>query len=254
MSFIIFVCCVAVIIFILFAKKKTKQKPSKVCKTKRLTKQKSATPKKSTVDLPFPEQTALISPLPTKQKFTAINEWTGDLLLALEWKRFEEVCKEYLIMINQQAEMTTIGADGGIDIVIKNKKGKVIAIGQCKAWISKITVKEVREFFGVMASEKMTQGYYFATSTFTEDAVMFCADKNIILLDKHDLIKNINRLSKEKQAKLYQLATKGDYTTPTCPHCDKKMLKRAGKNSLPEFWGCVNYPTCRNTLQVRKVA
>ncbi|MSP28079.1 MAG: restriction endonuclease [Methylococcales bacterium] len=56
---------------------------------------------------------------------------------------------------------------------IKNQYGKVIAIGQCKAWISSITVKEVREFFGVMASEKMAHGYYFATSTFTKEAIKF---------------------------------------------------------------------------------
>lgn len=182
------------------------------------------------------------------------GEWTIQLLLALEWKRFEEVCHAYLIMNNHNAELTTIGADGGIDIFIKDKKGKVIAIGQCKAWLGKITVKEVREFFGIMASERISQGYYLATSTFTEDAVIFCADKNIILLDKYDLVKNIKRLSKEKQATLYQIATKGDYTTPTCPSCDKKMLKRTGKNSGGEFWGCANYPKCKNTLQVRKIA
>jgi restriction system protein len=254
MSFIIF-AGVSLIVFILFAKKKTKQKPSSTRKTKQLTKQKSATPKKSTVDLPLPEQTSLISPSPTKQrKSTAINEWTSDLLLALEWKRFEEVCQEYLIMINQRAELTNIGADGGIDIKIKNQHGKVIAIGQCKAWISSITVKEVREFFGVMASEKISHGYYFATSTFTEEAIKFCVDKKIILLDKHELIKRINGLPKEKQEKLYQLATKGDYTTPTCPNCDKKMLKRTGNNSGREFWGCANYPRCKNRLHIRKVA
>lgn len=193
--------------------------------------------------------------LPAKKNPTVTTgEWTVQLLLALEWKRFEEVCKDYLIMTNQNAELTGIGTDGGIDIKIKDKKGKVIAIGQCKAWLGKITVKEVREFFGVMASERIFQGYYLATSTFTEDAVMFCADKNIILLDKYDLVKNIKRFSKEKQAKLYQIATKGDYTTPTCPNCDKKMLKRTGKNSGGEFWGCANYPKCKNTLQVRKVA
>jgi restriction system protein len=101
--------------------------------------------------------------------------------------------------------------------------------------------------------KKHPRAIYLATSTFTEDAVMFCTDK-ITLLDKYDLIKNIKRLSKEKQATLYQIATKGDYTTPTCPKCDKKMIKRTGKNSGSEFLGCANYPKCTNTLQVRKVA
>jgi restriction system protein len=156
-------------------------------------------------------------------------------------------------MTNHRAEMTSIGADGGIDLIIKNAQGKTIAIGQCKAWLSNITVKEVREFFGVMASEKVPQGYYFATSSFTQDAIKFCADKHISLLGKDDLLKNIKRLSKEKQVKLYQLATKGDYTTPTCPRCDKKMLKRTGKDSGGEFWGCANYPKCKNTLQIRKI-
>ena len=191
---------------------------------------------------------------PTVQKRPPLinGVWTVELLLELEWKRFEEICKAYLIMIDQNAELTDIGADGGIDIKIKNQQGNIIAIVQCKAWLSNITVKEVREFFGVMASEKVAQGYYFTTSTFTDDAAIFCADKNITLVDKYDLIKNIKDLTKKRQETLYKMATKGDYTTPTCPNCDKKMLKRVGKNG--EFWGCANYPKCKNTLHVRKVA
>jgi restriction system protein len=252
MSFIIFLC-VIVIVLILFVNKKTiKQKPSRIRKTKRSSKQKPAILKEK-VNLSHLEQISLISQLATEQKHLTSNEWTVNLLLSLEWKRFEEICKEYLIMTNHHAELTNIGADGGVDIRIRDIQNNIIAIGQCKAWLGKITVKEVREFFGVMASEKILVGYYLATSSFTADAIQFCANKNITLLDKDDLVKNIKQLSKKNQTKLYKIATQGDYTTPTCPNCDKKMLKRANKTSGSEFWGCINYPMCKNTLQVRKI-
>jgi restriction system protein len=35
---------------------------------------------------------------------------------------------------------------------------------------------------------------------------------------------------------------------PTCPLCNADMLKRTarkGNNAGAEFWGCLNFPTCR---------
>jgi hypothetical protein len=42
-------------------------------------------------------------------------------------------------------------------------------------------------------------------------------------------------------------------TTPTCPSCGGDMVKRKaakGENAGQEFWGCSNYPKCRETMPI----
>lgn len=198
-----------------------------------------------------PPQAAATSAIPSKA--TTIN-WTTDLLRSLEWKRYEEVCMEYLKTQHAHAEVTGMGADGGIDIIVRNKKGEVSAVGQCKAWSKPIGVNLIRELYGVMAAEQVKHGIFLTTSEYTPAARAFASGKNLLLIDCDGFIALINGLDKAHKQRLGKIATKGDFTTPTCVNCDVKMVKRTaqtGKNAGDEFWGCVNYPKCRNTMFVK---
>lgn len=184
-------------------------------------------------------------------------KWNLNFLMSLEWKRYEEVCKELLTIRENgklKVELTKIGADGGIDLKITDRKNKLVGVGQCKAYNSKITVEKIRELFGIMASENAEKGYFFTTSSFTNDCIQFAKEKKIELIDGNQQIKIIQSFTQQQQNQLYKIATEGDYTTPTCPKCDQKMVKRVGKEKGNEFWGCVNYPRCKNILQMRKVS
>lgn len=181
------------------------------------------------------------------------NGWSIDLLMSLEWKRYEEICKEVLaIKENARFNVSTtkMGADGGIDLKITDKKNNVVALGQCKAYNSPIGVAFIRELYGVMASEKVTEGYFFTTSKFSNDAIEFANKNKITLINGNDQIKTIQSFKPEQQKHLFTLATNGDYKTPTCVNCDIKMIKKSSENG--EFWGCLNFPRCKNKLKVRK--
>lgn len=189
----------------------------------------------------------------TKRTISDIPTWSLDLLLSLEWKRYEEICKELLIIEchhHFNVTLTPMGADGGIDLNVTDSKNKVVAIAQCKAWNNPVGVSLIRELYGVMASEKVEKGYFFTTSSFTHDALQFAGSKKIKLLDGKQQIKMLLSLPQGQQIRLINIATEGDYQTPTCPSCDDKMIKRNGEKG--EFWGCVNYPRCKTTLNVRK--
>jgi restriction system protein len=188
----------------------------------------------------------------SKQKSKDELRWSLDLLMSLEWKRYEEICRELLqieVKGRLNVNVTQIGADGGIDLTVTDSKGKLLAIGQCKAWSNIVGVSLIRELYGVMASEKVEQGYFFATSSFSHDATEFTKGKKINLVDGAQQIKMILSLSRQQQIRLMKVATAGDYQTPTCPRCDKKMIRR--NSNKGEFWGCLNYPRCKATLNVR---
>src|SRR5690606_14054869 len=103
------------------------------------------------------------------------TEWSAAVFSAIEWRRFEAVCESLFAQAGFEARTQSHGPDGGVDVWLhsKNAQGPVSVV-QCKHWQSKpVGVKEVREFFGVMASHQMKRGTYATTSTFTSDATAF---------------------------------------------------------------------------------
>ena len=178
------------------------------------------------------------------------QEWSRDVLSALEWKRFETLCADYLQLIGFEPRETRIGADGGIDIwVYKQGIEKPVGIVQCKAWTTyKVGVKPVRELFGVMAAEGIANGKFITSGEYTSEALAFATGKRLQLISGEMLLNSIRKLPAEKQAALLKKATAGDYRTPTCPQCGAKMKLRQGRDGGREFWGCPQYPRCKARL------
>jgi restriction system protein len=149
-----------------------------------------------------------------------------------------------------RAECTRIGADGGVDVhLFRNGEATPYAYIQCKAWVGDVGVKEVREFFGVMSADKIGEGYFVTSGSFTPDAIAF-AKNRVVLIDGADLVKRINQLPPAARAKVLSEITTGDYRTPTCPSCDIKLILR--DHGPAPFWGCKNFPRCTTKIYVRK--
>ena len=183
------------------------------------------------------------------------NEWTVDLIRALEWKRFEDLCADYFKAKGHRAEVTKHGADGGIDILLYgvNNPEKVLGVIQCKSWKERVVgVSPIRELFGVMTDAGCPLGIFVTISGYSKDADAFAEGKHIKLLDAHKLLDLIRSLPAPQQAELLDKATRGDYKTPSCPSCGIKLVLRTagkGNNVGSRFWGCQNYPRCRYTMR-----
>ena len=183
--------------------------------------------------------------------------WSLELLRELEWKRFEDVVAAYFRWEGLRAKTTRIGPDGGVDVYLyRDGESAPLAVVQCKAWNSyKVGIKPVRELLGVMASEKIARGYFITTGVFTEEAREFAQRNPLKLIDGDELLRRIQALPEGARSQLLDAATKGDYTTPTCPRCGVKMVRRvarSGTNPGSEFWGCPTYPRCNGVLKMAK--
>ena len=191
---------------------------------------------------------------PDKSSTHNTSTWSIDLLQAIEWKRYEDLCAAFYREKGIRSETTPLGADGGVDVRLYQDENnpQATAIVQCKAWGERqVGVKPVRELLGVMAHEKIAKGFFMAPGGFTEEAREFAKANAITLLDGKLFLAMLERLPEEKRERLLSFATEGDFITPSCPSCGIKMIKRNGKNG--DFWGCRNYPRCRQTLHSRKV-
>ena len=180
------------------------------------------------------------------------HAWSIDALHALEWKRFELLCARYYETVGFRARTQQSGPDGGIDVTLyKGESESPIAIVQCKAWIARpVGVKEVRELRGVMAHKNIGRGVFITNGTYTPDALVFGVGSPIQLLDGAALLKKIAELALPEQDSLRKFAFAGDYSTPTCASCGIKMIKKDSKNGV--FWGCQNFPRCRNRFSIKK--
>lgn len=180
-------------------------------------------------------------------------EWSIELLRDIEWKRFEDVCQKFYALKGIKSETTPLGPDGGIDIrLYQDGADNPTSIVQCKAWGERnVGIKPVRELLGVMAHEKIEKAFFMASGNFTEEAKAFAQNNRITLVNGDMLLAMIQRLPELDRQALLVFATEGDYRTPTCPSCGIKMRRVQGTVGRPDFWGCQNYPRCRQKLGMR---
>ena len=148
------------------------------------------------------------------------SRWSLDVIDRMEWKRFEDVCCAFYNEKGIKAATTRMGADGGVDIRLYQDPDDAdccTAIVQCKAWGQPVGVKTMRELRGVMAHEAIERAFFMAPNGFTDNAREFAAINRITLLDGRLILAMIQRLPDDASRRLLELATEGDWTTPTCP-------------------------------------
>jgi len=178
------------------------------------------------------------------------TRWSPAVFAAIEWRRFEAVCEALFAQAGFETRSQSHGADGGVDIWLHsaNAQGPV-AVVQCKHWQGKaVGVKEIREFFGVMASHQLKRGTYATTSTYTADAQKFAKDNGINAMDGPALLALITKRTPEQQQALLAVAHEGEYWRPTCASCGIKLVERIPTRGGAASWGCSNYPRCKSRL------
>lgn len=178
-----------------------------------------------------------------------------ETLKKIEWFSFELFCKIYYECIGYKVTKTKAGADGGIDLLLYRQDSAVpCALVQCKSRAHRdVGVNYIRELLGVMTSEKVDKGILITNSGFTKEALEFANANQIEPVHVHKLWMMLNELDADKKAHLIDFLESSDFTTPTCPNCEVKLVERVakkGKNIGQRFWGCKNYPRCSYSLQM----
>jgi len=117
-------------------------------------------------------------------------------LKRLSWDDFELLCMELFekegwnVLGNEKK-----GADGGVDIWMKKSSltKKTSAIVQCKRYEdAMVTIKVIREMYGLMYEYDADEVYVVTSSRFTKECYKFIEDKKIDLIDGQRLVDMIN--------------------------------------------------------------
>jgi len=111
---------------------------------------------------------------------------TLDDLLSLTPVQFERLIQLLFQSMGYVATMTKASGDHGIDIRLH--KNDVLELVQCKRYTGNVSVKTIREFFGVMVDHRVSKGYVVTTGNFTFPAQQFASGKGIHLIDGAELV------------------------------------------------------------------
>jgi restriction system protein len=190
------------------------------------------------------------APVRTVEYSLDTRAWSLPLLKRLDWRRFEELCTAYFETLGFTSQSTRLAADGAVDIDLyaAGSEHRSIIV-RCKAWTSgTVGIDLVRKLHTAMTAENVGEGTLVTSGQFTREAKDFAAKQNINLMSGAELLKNIAALVPEQAAALLKLATQGDFATPTCPSCAVKMVSRMSTDAGRKFWGCRNYPRCKQTF------
>ena len=178
------------------------------------------------------------------------RKWTAELLKHLEWRRFEELCAAYYETLGFKTRLTHSRADGGVEISLSAQGSESVStIVHCKAWDAyRIGVSPLEALRRAMAASGVRKGVLVTAAKFTREAVNFAAQEDIQLIDGAGLLGKLAELEPEKSLALLQFTTQGDFLTPTCPCCSIKMTSRKSIQGGRKYWGCLNYPRCKQTF------
>ena len=102
-----------------------------------------------------------------------------------------------------------------------------------------VVAADIAERLGV--SPVLLKSVLAKLQTFDPPGVMATSLKECLALQ-------LAALPPEKSAALLKFATTGDFLTPTCPRCSVKMESRKSTKGGRAFWGCRNYPQCKQTI------
>ena len=178
------------------------------------------------------------------------RKWTPALLKHLEWRRFEELCAAYFEALGFTTRIPPPRASGNVDIILcAEGSDRAAILARCEPWNAyRVGIKPVRELRAAMTSAGVTEGALLSASSFTPEAVNFAAKEKIDLVDGAALLAKLEGLAPEKSLALLKFTTQGDFLTPTCPACAIKMTSRKSTQGGRKFWGCINYPRCKQTF------
>ena len=176
-------------------------------------------------------------------------QWTPELLKQIERRRFEQLCAAYFEALGFRADVVLSGADGGNINLFAQGAERASTLVQCQPWNAyRVGIKPVRGLLGAMASGNVGEGVMVTSGKFTQEARDFARKEKISLVDGTELLVKFADLAPDKAVGLLRFATQGDFQTPTCPTCAVKMIPRKSTTHGRKFWGCRNYPSCKQTF------
>ncbi|RJX40848.1 hypothetical protein D3P09_02160 [Paenibacillus pinisoli] len=157
------------------------------------------------------------------------------------------------------AEVTKSAGDFGADLVLTKASKKIVV--QAKRYSKNVSLKAVQEVHTAMNHYGATEAWVVTNADYTEQAYTLAKSNGVRLINRQQLIEMILEINPEtskmpvaKQIvehpveELVEQPLITELDNDECPKCGYMLVKR--KSSRGEFYGCMNFPKCRHTVDI----
>lgn len=157
--------------------------------------------------------------------------------------------EEYLAVLfrkhGYKAKITKSSGDYGADLIlIKNGEKTVV---QAKRYSQKVGIKAIQEIVAAKNYYKADKSMVITNNYFTAPAIELAESSNVELIDRKKLIKMLSKLN--PNGTVVNPVEVKKSVAPICEYCKVEMVLRKSKTGN-EFYGCVNFPSCKNTKSI----
>ncbi|MGH7957856.1 MAG: restriction endonuclease, partial [Opitutaceae bacterium] len=102
-----------------------------------------------------------------------------------------------------------------------------------------IDPKPLQKLVAALATEDIRRGYIVTAGRFNAAAREFADEKHLTLLPGDTFLDKLNALPATARTEIMQVISVGDYTVPSCPKCNARMVQPAEN---PAVWRCPDHP------------
>ncbi len=176
---------------------------------------------------------------------------------ALRNDQFELLVGEIFRREGYAVELSAAAAQGdSIDLTLRRDAETILV--QCKYWrTSRVTEREVREFYGAMMANGAPRGIFVTAGSFSRDAQEFAEGKQIDLMDRAALEESTAAVARPGENFCGIKEWVGEFTAharvfdPECPICQGTMVIRHNRANGVATWCCRNHPRCPGRREPR---
>lgn len=154
--------------------------------------------------------------------------------------------EHYLALLFQsqgyKAKVTRAAGDYGADLILEKDNNKIVV--QAKRYRKNVGINAVQQVVGSRAHYGASEAWVITNRDFTEAAYNLARSNGVRLINRDKLIEMILKMNPAAIPNPKKVMSEVSSKQLTCSRCGKKMTLRKGPKG--EFYGCTDYPKCRN--------
>lgn len=156
-----------------------------------------------------------------------LDGWAPELITSLDWVRLSEVARGLAAEAGCELAGSRVLPDGSVlfGMIERPRTARpqraLVKIAPWNEWGA--TPETVQRFAQEVSTAQHTRGILIAPDGFSTAAMHEAQKQRIEAVDATALHAALCALPEEKSDFLFVVATAGDYATPTCPVCQKKL-------------------------------
>lgn len=163
------------------------------------------------------------------QSVDSLSGWSPELVASLDWARLSELARGIATEAGCEVAGSRVMPDGAVlfGMLEQPKSAKprraMVKIAPWNEWGA--TPETVRKFADEVSTARDTRGILIAPAGFNPAALRTAQERRIEAVDAVAMDAALQALHEDKREFLLAMIAKGDFSTPTCPVCLRKLRR-----------------------------